>query len=180
MARLFVTGINLNKNELQNAVIQNLSNAPSTPAEGQIYFNTSQHVLYFYDGSAWVPASGSTEVIQDVIGSSLIGGTALTSTYNDGTGETTIDLDNTAVAPGSYGSTTQIPVVTVNAKGLVTAVSTATISGNISVTGGIVTGNHDHATLCLPAHPAHARGRRGHKGWRPRERTDSPGRNSGR
>lgn len=40
---------------------------------------------------------------------------------------------------GSFGSTTVIPVITVNAKGLVTAVSTANISGSISITGGDLT-----------------------------------------
>ena len=124
MARLFVTGINLNKNELQNARIQNLSTAPSSPVAGQIYFDTTANVLYFYNGTEWVPASGSTEVIQDVIGSSVSGGTGLTATYNDGTGVTTLDLDNTAVTAGNYGTTAaKTASFTVDAQGRLTAAS---------------------------------------------------------
>lgn len=45
--------IDLGKSELRNARIQNLATAPSTPAVGQIYFDTVQSNLYFYDGSVW-------------------------------------------------------------------------------------------------------------------------------
>lgn len=129
MARLFVTGINLNKNELQNAVIQNLSSAPSTPVAGQVYFNTTANVLYFFNGTEWVPASGSTEVIQDIIGSSVIGGVALTAAYNDTSGETTIDLDNTTVTHGSYGGSASKTVsFTVDQQGRLTAASDTNIS----------------------------------------------------
>ena len=95
MARLFVTSINLNKNELQNARIHNLSSAPSTPVAGQVYYDTSTNILYFYNGSAWISTSGSAEVIQDTVDTMLIAGTGLDKTYDDSAGTLTIDIDST-------------------------------------------------------------------------------------
>ena len=58
MAIDFFSSIDLNKNELQNAVVQNLGSAPGSPVEGQIYYDTGDDTIYFRNGSAWVSIGG--------------------------------------------------------------------------------------------------------------------------
>ena len=54
MARKYLTGINLNRNELQNAIIQPLASAPSSPSAGLVYFDTTLDKFGVYDGTQWV------------------------------------------------------------------------------------------------------------------------------
>ena len=54
MARSFLTPINLNQNELQNARVQNLATAPGTPVTGQQYYDTTANFTLTWNGSAWI------------------------------------------------------------------------------------------------------------------------------
>jgi hypothetical protein len=56
----FLVPVDLTKQELQNARIQNLAAAPSAPVVGQEYYDTALAHLYVWNGSAWEQASGVT------------------------------------------------------------------------------------------------------------------------
>lgn len=55
MSRKFVTNLDLNKNEIQNAVLQPLAVAPTNPKLAQIYTNSTDKILYQWDGERWKP-----------------------------------------------------------------------------------------------------------------------------
>lgn len=65
MAIDFKSNINLGKNQLQNALLHPTSTAPSSPSEGQVYFDTTagDKKLYVYDGTNWIDVTGD---IRDV------------------------------------------------------------------------------------------------------------------
>lgn len=48
--------LDLSKNQLLNAVVQNLANAPASPSAGQIYWSTADDILYVYNAAdtEWV------------------------------------------------------------------------------------------------------------------------------
>lgn len=50
---LYLTNIDLNQNELQNAIVQPLAVAPSNPKLGQIYTNSVNSRIMWYNGSEW-------------------------------------------------------------------------------------------------------------------------------
>ena len=53
MSKPFLTNIDMNQNELQNAVAHLLGTAPSTPVDGQFYYNTGDNNIYVRRNGAW-------------------------------------------------------------------------------------------------------------------------------
>lgn len=52
----FLSSIDLTQNELKNAAIQNLATAPTTPVNGQMYYDTTRKTLRVYAGGTWKDA----------------------------------------------------------------------------------------------------------------------------
>ena len=144
MALSYLTDINLNKNELQNAVIQKLGTDPSAGlTAGWLIYNTTSNQLKVYDGSAWTNVGG------DITGVNITAGTGLTGTVSTTSGQhtQTITLADTAVTAASYGSSTAIPVITIDAQGRITAASTAAISSTLTISDDVGTPNTDGVTI---------------------------------
>lgn len=91
--------------------------------------------------SLTVNGDGATSDTISLLDSSLtfVGDTAITATVTDNT--VTIDLDDTVVTPGSYGSQTQIPTFTVDQQGRLTAADEVSVATVLNTVGDVGTGD---------------------------------------
>ena len=100
MAINFLNTVNLNKNQLNNAAIQNLAADPAGAVEGQIYFNTQDHDLKIYANGAWkeVGATSGVETLSTTKAGNSTGNplTVLSNAVGD------VTINSFAYAGGSF------------------------------------------------------------------------------
>ena len=115
--------IQMNKNELQLPVIDNEATAPSSPVEGQMYFDTTagDKTMYFYNGTAWIEMDGSGSGVATIVGGDGIDATVV---------GTEVTLDSTASLSTSAGSFVDFTGSTLTA-----ATGAIAITGDLSATG---------------------------------------------
>ena len=136
----FVAEVNAKFSDLAVGSDPALTTQTSTPT-GATRWNSASAFWEKYNGTSWTTLSASYAI--SISGSAAKWTTARSiALTGDATGLGSIDgtanlslvttLANTGVAAAQYGGVNSIPVITVDAKGRVTALSTATISSDWS------------------------------------------------
>lgn len=140
MAKLVLVNLDMNKNQLLQAVMQ-AGDVPANPTAGQFYYNTTEKHAYVYNGTAWelmgnvasvVDAdfnASSTNAIQNkAVSTGLV--KSLDSTSTD-----SAYIIKGKAANGSEITSVEIPAATDSAYGVVKLDASVTASGANPVTG---------------------------------------------
>jgi len=141
------------KYEGRNLRGHQLGTAPSSPVTGQLYYNTADNTLYWYDGSQWVSARGGAASVPPATTGAL------------GTIQLAGDLSGTATSPQiAAGVITDVEVAAANKDGLQGTASMRTLGfgaqqalyGNVALnqiqvpTGSLLLNNQRIASMADP------------------------------
>ena len=94
MAKTILVSYDFNKNEIQQAVAHHLGTAPSIPVEGQFYYNTTDHIFYWWNGSSWIDAKGD-----EISYGSVTSQTSFGASSSDGSSSDVARADHTHGTP---------------------------------------------------------------------------------
>ena len=127
MAIPFLNDVDLNQNELQNAVLQNSETAPENPRAGQMYFNTVDNISYTFDGTDWI--TGTTYEFTN--GVTLSNGTVTLDKATTATiGGVIVGTNLTVASDGTIG----IPDASTSVKGAIEIATDAEFTTGTSET----------------------------------------------
>jgi len=104
MSKKFLVPIDMSTLEVQNFLVHNLTSAP-TGIEGRLYYNTTDHYLYYYNGTSWIKIQPLSDVI---------------------TGVSDVTIDDTTIVTNGVA---KIPTASGSAKGLMTSSDYTKLSG---------------------------------------------------
>ena len=122
MSKKILVDLDLNKNEIQNGVIQNLASDPANAVEGQVYFNTTSHKMKMYDGTSWVEVGAGNGTVTSVAVSNASDG-GLTISGSPITSAGTINVGHSNVLAAAV-TTSGVYPVKIDKNGHITEVGT--------------------------------------------------------
>jgi len=132
----YLSNIDLNYNQLQNARLHPIGTAPAAPQEGQIYFNSSvgDKKMYYHNGTEWITLTSDTDNYVDSLSFNSATG-VLTLGQTGVISDITASLDGryltqhpTIIAASSANNSgrTYIQDITLDANGHITGIVSAT------------------------------------------------------
>ncbi|MGH9609708.1 MAG: hypothetical protein ACRD34_08535 [Bryobacteraceae bacterium] len=131
--------------------VQTGATVPATCSQGQMFLNIAatpgQNLYVCTATNIWTLESGApgSSYYQTLLANTTAApaepklnfSSSFSLTDDPGSSSTNLGLSSVNANPGTFGSATQVPVITVNAFGQITAVSTASIgAGNLAVPAG--------------------------------------------
>ena len=145
MSKKVLVSLDMNKNEVQNVVMQSLATAPTSPKEGQYYYNSADGKAYQYVRTseagitpatyAWKPLGGAEITVDSTLSSTSTNpvqnkavSTGLVKSFDSTSTDSTYTIKGKA-ANGSEVTSVEIPGATKLKAGLLTAADKQNIDG---------------------------------------------------
>lgn len=98
--------LDLTKNQIINVVLDKRTSEPTSPVEGQIYYNETLNKVYFYDGTSWIDVHNGVQTISNASnGGVIIGGTSANPTISLNVDNSTLEISSNIVRIKDSGVT---------------------------------------------------------------------------